>query len=322
MAAVYKDAILTTKVNDVDVELMVKTNVSNVYVDETTTLDKMLKNFVTFEETTESEDDQTVEALLLANLTLESNDEYIYLKYGDSVIGQIPNGGGTGTIACTSITIVQGDLTFRIGGTSTQLLTTQVEPYDCTQLIKWYTSDANVATVSSDGLVTIVGEGEATITAKCGNHTDTLLVTVTDPVIKNTAVYPGWAVNNSAATFEVYMQDTRAYMYYTEIRDSEYSSTNQIVPITAGNNYRIYCADISSAYEEADQIKIKVMEFSGRSRLNCTADWMTLPYEFTASGTADGVVLNILLVGTSGSELNLSTYSSWLTNNLKISEVV
>ena len=49
--------------------------------------------------------------------------------------------------------------------------------------IKWSSSDKSVATVNSDGVVTAVGGGTATIKATCGSYSETCTVTVTQPKV-------------------------------------------------------------------------------------------------------------------------------------------
>ena len=57
-------------------------------------------------------------------------------------------------------------------------LNATVEPEDATdKTVEWSTSDESVATVA-DGLVTLVADGNATITAKCGEFTVTCSVIV------------------------------------------------------------------------------------------------------------------------------------------------
>lgn len=69
-------------------------------------------------------------------------------------------------------------------------------PRDVTSEADYTSSDPSVATVSSSGLVTAVGEGSATVTVEFGGLTDTCSVTVTDPLEALT-------VEPSSATLEV-----------------------------------------------------------------------------------------------------------------------
>ena len=56
-------------------------------------------------------------------------------------------------------------------------LTATVTPDNCTQPVVWSVSPEGIVTVV-DGLVTAVSNGEATVTATCGNYSDTCAVTV------------------------------------------------------------------------------------------------------------------------------------------------
>ena len=76
------------------------------------------------------------------------------------------------TLSKTSVELEQG---------ATEILTVNYEPADTTDSkeISWTSSDTSVVTVT-DGVVTAVGKGNATITAACGNYTSTCSITVTE----------------------------------------------------------------------------------------------------------------------------------------------
>lgn len=81
-----------------------------------------------------------------------------------------------------SVTINKED--FELNRGSNETLTATINPSDATgdKTITWESSNNNVATVDSNGKVTAVGAGEATITAKAGNKSDTVKVTVVVPI--------------------------------------------------------------------------------------------------------------------------------------------
>ena len=79
-------------------------------------------------------------------------------------------------VPCTAIELSKSTSSLtQIGGTDT--ITATVTPADTTDAVVWSTSDANVATVAG-GVITATGCGTATITATCGNYSDTCSVTV------------------------------------------------------------------------------------------------------------------------------------------------
>ncbi len=83
------------------------------------------------------------------------------------------------TVPVESITLDTTQLTLLVGGTQT--LTATVSPDDATnKKVTWSSSDATVATVSN-GKVTAIDAGTATITAKAGEQTATCTVTVQKP---------------------------------------------------------------------------------------------------------------------------------------------
>lgn len=86
------------------------------------------------------------------------------------------------SIAVTSVSIGQTTAEMLIGETAQ--LNAMVLPGDATdRTVFWASSKQSVATVSSAGLVTAVGEGTATITASAGGHLATCLVMVSKRVV-------------------------------------------------------------------------------------------------------------------------------------------
>lgn len=80
--------------------------------------------------------------------------------------------------SCVSIELDKTTLSLANLGTESTLVAT-VLPADTTDLISWSSSNSRVASVDSDGVVTVCGAGTATITATCGTKTATCIVTTT-----------------------------------------------------------------------------------------------------------------------------------------------
>ena len=78
-------------------------------------------------------------------------------------------------IPCTGISLSENALTFT--GNGTVNLTATVSPDGCTDAVTWESDNAAVATVYG-GQVTAVGNGECTITARCGEYSAICAVAV------------------------------------------------------------------------------------------------------------------------------------------------
>ena len=90
----------------------------------------------------------------------------------------------------SSLTLVEG---------KTEKLTATVKPDNVLEkTVSWSSSNPDVASVSSSGLVSALAEGTSTITAACGGKSATCLVTVEPQVIHVTGV----TLNQTSATLE------------------------------------------------------------------------------------------------------------------------
>ena len=78
-------------------------------------------------------------------------------------------------IPCTGLTISKSTINFTALNATDQLTVTKT-PADSTENVTWMSSNTDVATVSN-GLVTCVGVGSATVSAMCGNQIATCSVT-------------------------------------------------------------------------------------------------------------------------------------------------
>ena len=110
-------------------------------------------------------------------------------------------------VATTSISITPESVT--LNPTGTQQLTATVLPAGVTDLVSYSSSDTDIATVSSSGLITAVAVGTATITATSGSFSDTCEVTVENPVV--------------------------AFITPTKNSTSGYSGQNETISFTYGN---------------------------------------------------------------------------------------
>lgn len=178
-------------------------------------------NLVLFEEgTTEEEDAATAYALLQDNLTLQRTDTTVALMFGTHKLSEVDIDIDTPSVVyCSGIAIDSNDLTIFFE-TFTQIqMGAIVSPSDCTQRVKWSTSNPNVITISSTGLITRVGQGEATITAMCGAYTDTINVTV-----KSQYFQP--AIVRGCTVFQMYDQ-----IYWNTLGTSRAMTNPFICPI-------------------------------------------------------------------------------------------
>lgn len=131
-------------------------------------------------------------------ITWSSSNEKIATVSKDGIIKAIKVGTATITAACgevkatcevtvlpiTAEKIVLDLTEVSLNQSDTIKITATITPENTTdKTITWSSSDEKIATVSTDGIITAVGVGKATITASCGDIAATCEVTVLEPNI-------------------------------------------------------------------------------------------------------------------------------------------
>lgn len=102
-------------------------------------------------------------------------------------------------VRCTGITLDKATLSLDAIGAVATLVPT-VLPSDCEESVYWTSSNTDCCTVTQNGVVTVVGVGTATVTARCGSYAATCAVSVeilaTIERQKNANANPGNADNH------------------------------------------------------------------------------------------------------------------------------
>lgn len=93
-------------------------------------------------------------------------------------------------VPCTGLELSESTVSFSSIG-ETKTLTATKNPSNTTDVLTWESSDETVVTVA-DGVITCVGLGSATITATCGQQTDTCSVSVESITVNANTEYTGY----------------------------------------------------------------------------------------------------------------------------------
>lgn len=161
------------------------------------------------------------------------------------------------TTAVTGVDIDGANITLQSGG-STSTLTETVSPSDATdKSVTWISSDTGVATVS-DGVVTPVSEGTATITVETvdGGFTDTCNVTVNPSTTTEITVSNDSRVSLDTDNSKLYVEDGTTII-----------SLANLMNMVNGSQYQILDQDDSPISVSGDNVtgdmKVKITSESG-----------------------------------------------------------
>ena len=162
------------------------------------------------------------------------------------------------TVAVTGVTLDKETLELTVGEGTAQLVAT-IAPEGATDIrLVWLSNDEKVAAVDENGVVTPVGEGEATITVVTvdGNFSDTCAVTVKLPA-GATIVAERWNIStdvtgvadNTAVEANTPITDTQA-LTITSTVDMKYDNT------LTSNQPSLNGAMVTAGYKQADNTEM------------------------------------------------------------------
>ena len=126
------------------------------------------------------------------------------------------------SIPCTGISVSPSTVSATTDDPVT--ITATLTPADTTDRLSWASSDESVVTVAN-GVLTIVGNGTATVTATCGNQTATVSVTVNTQ--RNANPKWEWATTNVADDLATYTPSTTK-KYIAAFGQSTEASTHEV----------------------------------------------------------------------------------------------
>lgn len=191
-------------------------------------------------------------------ITLEWGSPTVYLPVDDIQIYTSGNPWATyiAPVAVTGVSVTPETLSLTVGQVAT--LTATVAPENATNKnVSWDSDDMSSATVDSDGKVTAVSVGEATISATTadGWFVDYCVVTITavsnsadDPL---TRTYSG-TVSILSSTVSVTAALAENYVVYmkigTDVINSTYTIDDNVVTVVTGNaNYGTFVGSLNEA---------------------------------------------------------------------------
>ena len=129
-------------------------------------------------------------------------------------------------LTCKAITVEQSQLLFESIGAEVYLAVT-VEPSNTVDPLTFSSSDTAVATVSDEGKVTAVGEGNATITVSCGDMRAECSVSCVIPATEPEEVQ--LSLNRKEITFNAEGQSWLLYDGEITVEDIQWSSDDESI---------------------------------------------------------------------------------------------
>ncbi|MBX9033406.1 Ig-like domain-containing protein [Gordonibacter massiliensis (ex Traore et al. 2017)] len=200
------------------------------------------------------------------------------------------------SVPATDVTISAADGAMKVG--DTQQLTATVVPTDSTDEVVWSSSDEDVLAVDQSGLVTAVGNGEASIQVVAGVANDeTQAITVTTPVT---------GVSLDAAELELYVGADASKL------------TATVAPTTASNKAVTWkSSNVGAAAVDADGNVSPVAAGTATVTATTVDGGYTASCEVTVKQHAEGVALDkheLTLTGAESSALKATVAPDNATN--------
>ena len=276
-----------------------------------------------------------------SSLTAVSPDDARYVAFSSGDVGRFDGGRcgglsvrpvyGGATVPVESISLNTTELELSVGESST--LSANVLPDNATyKTVTWSSSNTAVATVSSNGVVTGVGAGTATITVITidGGKTATCTVTVTEPYTVATpeAVDLGLPSGLKWASFNLGASKPEEYGDYYAWGETgpkeDYAWSTYKWCMGAYNTLTKYCTDSSYGYNgftdgktvldpEDDAAHVNLV---GKWRMPTDDEWTELRENCTWSWTTQNGVNGYLVTGPNGNSIFLAAAGDRSSTNL------
>ena len=187
--------------------------------------------------------DTILEAIKQMQLTTDG--EYLYLYYGDTLLSEAPVSDASKIIQCEGMTVTSPSgtsITLQAGTSIT--IQTQITPSDCSQSVRFRSSDISVALVNSAGAVSAKSKGTATLTVTCGKYKKTFAVSVWEQVKPDwvTGEWMDSPYTNSGKTgvsIDVASSAKRAMCYPYTDQKSIYLKKGEKLTVTCSGVYRV-----------------------------------------------------------------------------------
>lgn len=156
-------------------------------------------------------------------------------------------------VPCTGISLSADTLSFT--SLTSQTLTPTLTPSNTTDLVSWQSSDPTVATVA-DGVVTAVGLGTATITARCGSHSAICTVSVSVTMTENDFV---GIINGNQTVSKTQFESGLDYIKLSHVATNKQVLLASAVPTKSG-----YKAFTGNTEEIADKYPVMIPKNSSQ----------------------------------------------------------
>lgn len=209
------------------------------------------------------------------------------------------------SIPCTGISVSPSSVTATTDDPVT--ITATLTPANTTDTLSWSSSDSTVVTVAN-GVLTIVGNGTATVTATCGNQTATVSVTVNMQKIANPKWE--WVTSNVASGLTTYTpstslkyitafgQGTEASAHIVSNTTSPDVSSPYAIKLPTGATKVKVSASVKSGLYDGTGSRICWANDAGSSNFIVGVERVDfndtgVPLEFTAPSGADSFILTM-----------------------------
>ena len=248
-------------------------------------------NLVLYEETVEDDPPLDISSIIKKNLSLDADGEFVYLMYGEDELSKIPLGSSSEVVRCESVKINESITYVALNQEKPYSFTATLTPADCTQTLKWSSSVSSVATISSDGILTVLSEGETVITAKCGSQYDSITIQVIDTTVKyNIDKGASWGLMSTNSYPVLYINNTRVYSYVgttLPVKNVSDTTGQYGVPLIKGIKYTVtFTSDKVSNY----CFGIQTYEFSTPKR-DYDSGWMNAGTPCSYTPVQDGLYM-------------------------------